>query len=170
MATLELDVDLGERLVDAQPALDQAVVDEHADHKDGDDHHDHDHEAKARLLLKRAPRIYAWVEVCEDHSGLEPTDKDWLDPNAIPPTIVALLKEFGRVYVPALLANEKAIANGQDSFETEIDGKPWKQQSFPYQAKCAQWIRNAYADLAPADRKTVDGLIAGTGIERLFSR
>jgi glutathione S-transferase len=122
------------------------------------------------LTLKRAPRIYAWVEVCEDHSGLEPSDSDWIDPANIPSTIVALLKEFGRVYVPALLANEKAIANGKDTFETEIDGKHWKQQAFPYQAKCAQWIRNAYADLAPADRKTVDGVIAGTGLELLFSR
>ena len=122
------------------------------------------------LTLKRAPRVYAWVEVCEDHSGLEPQASDWLDPNDIPPTIIALLKEFGRVYVPALLANEKAVAAGQDTFETEIDGKPWKQQTFPYQAKCAQWIRNAYADLSPADRTSVDGLLKGTGIDVLFRK
>jgi len=122
------------------------------------------------LTLKRAPRIYAWVEVCEDHSGLEPQDSDWIDPGSIPQTIIALLRECGRVYVPALLANEKAIAEGRDTFETEIDGKPWKQQSFAYQAKCAQWIRNAYADLSGSDRANVDSVLAGTGIEALLRR
>jgi len=122
------------------------------------------------LTLKKAPRIYAWVEVCEDHSGLEPQDSDWMDPASIPQTIIALLKECGRVYVPALLANEKALAEGRDTFETEIDGKPWKQQCFPYQAKCAQWIRNAYADLNGTDRTTVDRVLAGTGVETLLRR
>jgi len=122
------------------------------------------------LTLKRAPRIYAWVEVCEDHSGLEPQNSDWLDPGSIPQTIIALLKECGRVYVPALLANEKAIAEGRDTFETEIDGKPWKQQCFAYQAKCAQWIRNAYADLTAPDRTTIDRVLSGTGVEALLGR
>jgi glutathione S-transferase len=122
------------------------------------------------LTLKKAPRIYAWVEVCEDQSGLEPQDSDWIDPGSIPQTIIALLRECGRVYVPALLANEKAIAEGRDTFETEIDGKPWKQQGFAYQAKCAQWIRNAYADLSGPDRATVDSVLAGTGIEALLRR
>ncbi len=120
------------------------------------------------LTMKKAPRVYAWVEVSEDLSGLEPQESDWLDAANIPSTIVALLKEFGRVYVPALLANAKAIANGADTFETEIDGKPWKQQTFPYQAKCLQWIRNAYADLGGKDRTTVDKLLTGTGIPTLF--
>ena len=122
------------------------------------------------VTLAKAPRVYAWVEVTEDLSGLEPKESDWLDPANIPSTIVALLKEFGRVYVPALLANANAIANGAETFETEIDNKPWKQQTFPYQAKCLQWIRNAYADLSDAHRATVDKLLAGTGIPTLFQK
>ena len=122
------------------------------------------------LTMKKAPRVYAWVEVGEDLSGLEPKDSDWLDAANIPQTIVALLKEFGRVYVPALLANARAIANGAETFETEIDGKPWKQQTFPYQAKCLQWTRNAYADLGDRDRATVDKLLSGTGIATLFQK
>lgn len=122
------------------------------------------------LTLARAPRVYAWVEVCEDHSGLEPEDSDWMAPGSIPQTIIALLQEFGRVYVPALLANEKAIAEGRTTFDTEIDGRPWTQQAFPYQAKCAQWIRNEYADLSATDRATVDHVLAGTGIEALLRR
>jgi len=120
------------------------------------------------LTMAKAPRVYAWVEVTEDLSGLEPKDSDWLDPANIPATIIALLKEFGRVYVPALLANAAAIAKGADTFETEIDGKPWKQQTFPYQAKCLQWLRNAYADLSAGDRASVDKILGGTGCAVLF--
>lgn len=122
------------------------------------------------LTMKKAPRVYAWVEVTEDLSGLEPKDGDWLDPANIPTTIIALLKEFGRVYVPALLANAAAIARGAETFETEIDGRPWKQQTFPYQAKCLQWLRNAYADLAASDRASVDKILAGTGCPVLFQK
>ena len=122
------------------------------------------------LTMKVAPRVYAWVEVSEDLSGLEPKESDWLDPANIPSTTIALLKEFGRVYVPALIANTKAIAGGSETFETEIDGKPWKQQTFPYQAKCLQWIRNAYADLNDTNRASVDKILAGTGINTLFQK
>lgn len=122
------------------------------------------------LTVATAPRVYAWVEVSEDLSGLEPKDADWLDPAHIPSTIIALLKEVGRVYAPALIANAQAIAGGSDTFETEIDGKPWKQQTFPYQAKCLQWIRNAYADLSDANRTAVDKILAGTGLAILFQK
>jgi glutathione S-transferase len=122
------------------------------------------------LTMKRAPRVYAWVEIMEDTSGLEPKASDWLDPTDIPATIIGLLKEVGRVYVPALMANAAAIAKGGETFETEIDGKPWKQQTFPYQAKCLQWIRNAYADLGAADRATVDKILSGTGCPILFQK
>jgi len=30
------------------------------------------------LSLKRAPRVYAWVDVVDDLSGLQPTEADWL--------------------------------------------------------------------------------------------
>jgi glutathione S-transferase len=120
------------------------------------------------LTVAHAPRVYAWVDVCEDLSGLESNDADWLDPTAPPETLLALLAEVGRVYVPALLANAAAVAARAEQFETEIDGQPWQQQSFPYQAKCLQWIRDGYAQLPPAARGTVNRLLAGTGCDRLF--
>jgi glutathione S-transferase len=122
------------------------------------------------VTLKRAPRVYAWVEVVEDLSGVEPADSDWFKPTAIPVTILALLKEVGRVYAPALMANAKAIAEGKETFETVIDGKPWKQQTFPYQAKCLQWIRNAYADLSAKDRGAIDPVLHDAGLSALFEK
>ncbi|MBI1211815.1 MAG: glutathione S-transferase [Alphaproteobacteria bacterium] len=122
------------------------------------------------VTLEKSPRVYAWVEVAEDLSGLEPADGDWLPADDIPATTIALLKALGRVYAPALLANESAIATGASTFETEIDGKPWKQQTFPYQAKCLQWIRNAYADLSADDRVSIDKILSGTGCAVLFRK
>ena len=120
------------------------------------------------VTLKRAPRVFAWVEVMEDQSGLEPRESDWLAPQEFPSTIIDLLREVGRVYVPALLANATAIAAGKDVFETEIDGKPWRQQTFPYQAKCLRWIRNAYGDLDPPHRASVDAIAVETGLATLL--
>ena len=116
----------------------------------------------------RAPQVYAWVSVVEDLSGLEPDEGQWFDKNALPDSFRDLLGEIGRTYVPALLANAAAIESGADLVETEIDGKPWQQEPFPYQAKCLQWLRQVYVQLEGQDRELVDELLTGTGCEVLF--
>ena len=58
--------------------------------------------------------------------------------------------------MPALLANAAAIDAGADEVQTEIDGKPWVQKPFPYQARCLQWLRQAYVGLEGEDRSLVD--------------
>ena len=115
-----------------------------------------------------APRVAAWVDVVDDLSGLEPRDGDWMDRDAVPATLRALLGEVGRVYVPFLLANAAALARGAERVECTIDGRPWVQKPFPYQGKCLVWLRDEYTALAPADRRAVDGLLQGTGCEVLF--
>lgn len=120
--------------------------------------------------LSRAPQVYAWTSVVEDLSGLEPGHKDWFDADALPATFSALLGEIGRTYVPALLANAAAIEAGADQVETEIDGRPWVQKPFPYQARCLQWLRQAYVALEGEDRELADSILAGTGCEALFAR
>ena len=80
-----------------------------------------------------------------------------------------LLKEVGRTYVPFLLANASASSDGAQQVETTIDGRPWVQKPFPYQEKCLRWLRERHAGLGEADRVEVDGLLAGTGCEALFS-
>ena len=85
-------------------------------------------------------------------------------------TLRALLEEVGRVYVPALLANAAAVDQGADEVRTEIDGREWVQQPFPYQAKCLQWIRHEYARLDGEDRIFVDEVLADTGCEQLLTK
>ena len=122
----------------------------------------------ATLTARTAPRVVAWVQLVDDLSGLEPTEGDWFDRDSVPDTLTGLLTEAGRTYVPALLANARAIDARAETVKTEIDGRPWVQQPFPYQAKCLQWVRQEYARLDLEDRAAVDGLLAGTGCEALF--
>ena len=73
------------------------------------------------------------------------------------------------MYVPALLANAQAREAGDKTWETQIDGATWTQQTFPYQAKCLSWIREQYGTLSEADRARVNTVLADTGCEALFN-
>ena len=115
-----------------------------------------------------SPRAYAWTEKVEDLSGLDVDEAGWLDLSDPPETLKALLTEIGRVYAPFLLANADATDQGSDRVRCEIDGQPWEQQPFVYQAKCLRWLREAYSALSEAERSHVDAALAGTGCEVLF--
>jgi len=120
------------------------------------------------LTLQVAPRVTAWVGMMEDQSGLEPGEGDWIDPASPPPTLKPLLAEIGRTYVPLMLANAAAVMSGAQEVNAKVDGRPWSQQPFPYQAKCLKWLRDAHAALGAPARGTADGLMAQTGCEALF--
>ncbi len=115
-----------------------------------------------------SPRTVAWVDRMEDQCGLEPRDNDWLPLEESAATLRGLLTEVGRVYAPALLANARAVEAGAKTWETQIDGATWTQQSFPYQAKCLRWIREQYQALSSHDRARVDAALAGTGCGQLL--
>lgn len=121
------------------------------------------------ITAVRAPRVFAWTGAVEDLTGVEPKDADWFDPAALPATLTALLTEVGRVYVPLLLANARAVQAGAEQVETVIDGQAWVQQPFPYQAKCLMWLRQEYAALDAAAGARADAALAGTGCEALFA-
>jgi|TARA_B100001971_G_scaffold213612_1_gene247498 glutathione S-transferase len=122
----------------------------------------------AAICLREAPRVYAWTDVVDDLSGLAVEDDGFLTRDEARLTLGDLLAEIGRVYVPALLANAQALQSGDDTMETEIDGRAWTQPAFPYQGKCLQWIRGEYNALASEDRASVDAILAGSGCEDLF--
>jgi hypothetical protein len=115
-----------------------------------------------------SPRTVAWVDLMRDQSGLEPTEHDWVSLADQPESLRSLLKEIGRMYAPAQLANARAVQAGDKTWAAEIDGAPWAQQTFPYQAKCLRWTNERYRALSNADRVSVDALIEGTGIETML--
>ncbi|MDG2335672.1 MAG: glutathione S-transferase [Myxococcota bacterium] len=121
------------------------------------------------ITLEESPRVYAWVEITEDLSGLsDPTEAAWISRKAVPDTLRALLSEVGRVHAPFLLANAEALNRGDEQVESVIDGKPWVQKPFPYQGKCLRWLRESYQGLDESDRQATDAILAGTGCELLF--
>ncbi len=115
------------------------------------------------------PRVHAWVSKMEDLCGLEVGEDGFVDVGELPGTLRALLAEVGRTYVPVMLANARALDQGEDRVETVVEGRPWVQEPFPYQGKCLQWLRVEYARLDAADRERVDGMLAGTGCEALVA-
>ena len=124
----------------------------------------------AKVAAANFPRVHAWVSKMEDLCGIEPSNDDFVKASEFPETLKALLKELGRTYVPVMLANAAAIDQGLDQVQVEVEGKPWTQEPFPYQAKCLQWVRIEYARLDQQDRERVNVILADTGCERLLAR
>ena len=122
------------------------------------------------LTLEIAPRVFAWVDVMDDLSGLDPEDHGWLDRSALAAVLRPLLTEIGRTYVPVMLANAAALNSGAERVVARVDDAEWVQQPFPYQARCVAMLRAAHARLEPGDRAQVDALLAGTGCSALFQR
>ena len=116
-----------------------------------------------------SPRTVAWVDQMCDQSGLEPGAQDWVGLAGQPDSLRGLMQEIGRVYAPAQLANARAVQAGEKSWECEIDGARWTQQTFPYQAKCLGWTNERYRALGDVDRAQVDALLHGTGVEKMLS-
>ena len=126
-------------------------------------------------------RTVAWIELVDDLSGLSDqigstntesqndlTDNGWVDVKSIPNSLTNILNEIGSTYAPYLHANAEAIANGDKTFEVQIDGVMWSQQSFKYQAKCLTWINDEYKKLSEEDKDRLLHLLDGTGCESLL--
>lgn len=116
-----------------------------------------------------SPRTVAWVDQMADQTGLEPSEQDWIGLDAQPDSLRGLMEEIGRVYAPAQLANARAVQAGEKTWECEIDGAQWTQRTFPYQAKCLKWTNERYQALSDADRRQVNALLDGTGVESMLS-
>ena len=117
------------------------------------------------------PRIYAWVELLEDLSGLAVTDDDsgWLDTTELPETLRQLIIELATLYIPYLELNAEAVLSGAELVDGEVGGRPYQQNPFPYQAKCLRWLGEQYAALSGADKARLAVLTADTGLAEALS-
>jgi glutathione S-transferase len=120
------------------------------------------------IAAERAPRVYSWVNRVEDLATIEVADDGWVPRGRVGEILNPLLCEIGRVYAPFLLANARALSAKAAEVRTDIDGRAWIQQPFPYQGKCLKWLREAYTALGESDRNFVDEILAGTGCEAIF--
>ena len=122
------------------------------------------------IAHKNSLRTVAWINGLEDLSGINPDKNPWVTLEELPESMKSLLKEIGHVYVPALLENNKALENGEETWETEIDGSTWSQKTFNYQGKCLQWINQEFYALTDIDQKRLMDLFEGTGCEKLLMK
>lgn len=118
------------------------------------------------LCLEVAPRVGAWTDIVDDLSG-QPADA-WMAAQDAANSLHELLCEIGRTHTPALLANARALQAGEQTMHTTIDGTSWTQPVFPYQARCLQWINEAFRSLDAADRRRVLQMLDGTNCDSLL--
>ena len=121
-----------------------------------------------KIAYDTSLRLVAWQDVMADLSGHDVENSNWTPLEESPTSLKEIMKEFGRMYVPALLANANAIMKGEETWETEIDGSLWKQRAFPYQAKCLKWIKEEFKALNENDQSRVKTFLDGTGCEILL--
>ena len=115
------------------------------------------------LAHEISPRVVAWQDLMEDLSGLKPNESDWINFKDAEQNLLSLFQEVGKVYLPDLLANSRAINQEEKTWTAEIDGAKWEQRSFPYQAKCLKWINHEFQKLNESDQKHIKEFLIKTG-------
>ena len=78
-------------------------------------------------------------------------DGEWMASDApLPDGVIALLRFAGDVYLPYLVANAAARAEGAEPFTFTAWGMAYEQRPLSYPAKCLRWLREDLAAM-PAD-------------------
>ncbi|WP_164658126.1 MULTISPECIES: glutathione S-transferase C-terminal domain-containing protein [Roseobacteraceae] len=121
----------------------------------------------AAIARENAPRLRAWIDHLEDATGYAADENGWLSRDEVATTLRPLFCEIGKTYAPFLQANATAHAAGEKQVTLEIDGAPWTQATFPYQAKCLRVLRDSFAALSTQDQTAVRDAFDGTGCEVL---
>ena len=112
-------------------------------------------------MRARAIDVYCWLLRLDDSSGVEGA---WLDPGApLPSTLTALLRHCGETYLPFLVANLRALQDGAAEVTLDIQGRPYAQAPFRYQAKCLDALRKKHAALPAEVRRRLDPILEEAG-------
>ena len=77
-----------------------------------------------------------------------------------------LLEHCGSTYLPFLAANSKALQEGRDNVALHIQGRPFAQAPFRYQAKCYDALRKKLAALPLDVRRRLDPVLEEAGCLR----
>ena len=119
-----------------------------------------------RIAHEISPRTVAYVNTLDDRGGLDYIEED-ISLDFLSDSIHDLFKELAVSYVPTLIENHKAIKEGEKEWSVDLAGYPWKQKSFPYQAKCLDWIRDEFRVLDDVNQEKVLGFLTATNCQSL---
>ena len=104
------------------------------------------------------PHVLDWV-----HRMLWPKAEGKFEPwSELAPTLMPMLvKQVGKQFWPWTLANETALAQGQEEFSVTLGDKVWTQKPQKYHARSLGMLRAKYAEVA--DKKSLDLVLAAAG-------
>ena len=119
-----------------------------------------------KIAHEISPRTVAWVNTLDDRGGLEYQEEN-LTLDNLSDSIHELFKELSTSYVPTMIENHRAIGNGEKEWSVDLAGYPWKQKSFPYQAKCLDWIREEFKNLDQANQEKVSNFLKANNCQAL---
>jgi glutathione S-transferase len=111
-------------------------------------------------MRRRAPDVLLWLLRLDDASGVEGA---WIEPAALPKTVVALLRLTADVYLPFLVANNDAFQHGEKEVVVNLLGRRYTQAPFRYQVKCLDALRKSFAALSPDARARITPVLKETG-------
>ncbi|MGH8453293.1 MAG: hypothetical protein ACRES4_08590 [Nevskiales bacterium] len=80
---------------------------------------------------------------------------------SVKPKLMPMLASHS--YLPFMAANAAAADSGQESFETQVCGHPYRRAPFGYQVKCYREVRVRWAELPPDGRESLLPLLTETG-------
>lgn len=114
-----------------------------------------------RIMRDIAPFTDHWTRRLDDASGVEgawhPREQ------ALSGMAGSLLMIAGELYLPFLVANAKAFAQGLERLEIGVWGLPYALSPFKYQVKCLSLIRERFAALRVEDRNALRPVLERTG-------
>ena len=119
-----------------------------------------------RIAHEVSPRTVAWVSTLEDRGGLNYSEEN-KSLDSLSDSISDLFKELSISYIPTMIENHKAINEGEKEWSVDLAGYPWKQKSFPYQAKCLDWIRDEFKKLDTENQEKVLNFLTTTNCQSL---
>jgi glutathione S-transferase len=114
-----------------------------------------------RIMRQKAPFTDHWLRRLDDASGVVGT---WYPrEQALSGMAEALLGIAGELYLPFLVANAKAFANGMERLEIDVWGLSYALSPFKYQVKCLNLIRDKFSRLEAEHRLALQPVLERTG-------
>lgn len=114
-----------------------------------------------KIMREIAPFTDHWVRRADDLSGVDGAWRNTED--GVSAWAIDLLRIVGELYLPFLVANERAAVEGKERLEFAAWGMPYVLSPFKYQIKCLTALRSAFAALTERERLAIAPILDSTG-------
>ena len=120
----------------------------------------------AALMHARAPHTQAWVARMWASRGSQ-MQGDLVQ--ALPHDFASLLRDVSQAYLPYLLANAHAVAQGHQRFDVTLQGCAYRQvRTSRYRLLCLEMLQHQFAALSTAERADLEAVLPDSGISAVL--